>query len=126
MNRFARIDSQKKIPIFEALGQIRVNRVFSPIRIEIRAVRVQSSLLSHFLKGRSAKKNSVFFFPKRESIRANRPTKVHIWAVIWGGAKRMGGGKTYQRTRSPENFWAPPKELLVRSVVDFCTGKTER
>ena len=45
--RFARIDSQKK-PIFEALGQIRANRVFSPIRIEIRVIRVQSSLLSIF------------------------------------------------------------------------------
>ena len=38
-----------------------------------------------------------------------------------GGCKTYGGGKTYQRTRSPENFWTPPKELLVCSVVDFCT-----
>ena len=29
----------------------------------------------------------------------------------------------YQRTRSPENFWTLPKELLVCSVVDFCAGK---
>ena len=35
------------------------------------------------------------------------------------------GRKTYQRTRPPEKFWTPPKELLVCSVVDFCTGKTE-
>ena len=42
-----------------------------------------------------------------------------------GGCKTYGGWKTYQRTRSPENFWTPPKELLVCSVVDFCTGKTE-
>ena len=42
------------------------------------------------------------------------------------GCKTYGGRKTYQRTRSPENFWTPPKELLVCSVVDFCTGKTER
>ena len=28
-----------------------------------------------------------------------------------------------ERTRSPENFWTPPKELLVCSVVDFCTQK---
>ena len=42
-----------------------------------------------------------------------------------GGCKTYGGRKTYQRTRSPENFWTPPKELLVCSAVDFCTGKTE-
>ena len=42
-----------------------------------------------------------------------------------GGCKTYGGWKTYQRTRSPENFWTPPKELLVCSVVVFCTGKTE-
>ena len=59
--------------IFEALGQIRAKRVFSPIRIEIRAVRVQSSLLSHFF-GRLIPKKEVFL--KRESIPANRPTKV--------------------------------------------------
>ena len=41
-----------------------------------------------------------------------------------GGCKTYGGRKTYQRTRSPENCWTPPKELLVCSVVDFCTGKT--
>ena len=41
-----------------------------------------------------------------------------------GGGKRMG--ETYQRTRSAENFWTPPKELLVCSVVEFCTGKTEQ
>ena len=46
--------------IFEALGQIRVNRVFSPIRIEIRMIRVQSSLLSQFF-GRSIRKKEVFF-----------------------------------------------------------------
>ena len=40
-----------------------------------------------------------------------------------GRCKTYGGRKTYQRTRSPENFWTPPKELLVCSVVDFCTGK---
>ena len=41
-----------------------------------------------------------------------------------GGCKTYGGRKTYQRKRSPENFWTPPKELLVCSVVDFCTGKS--
>ena len=45
---FLRIDSQKKMPILEALGQIRANRVFSRIRIQIRVIRVQSSLLSIF------------------------------------------------------------------------------
>ena len=47
------------------------------------------------------------------------------WHRDMGGCKTYGGRKTYQRTRSPENFWTPPKELLVCSVVDFCTGKTE-
>ena len=90
--RFARIDSResirKKKPIFEALGEIRANRVFSPIRIEIRVSRAHSSLLSIFWKVDSQKR---FFFrsenrfaenirdshaiPNRESIRANRPTK---------------------------------------------------
>ena len=41
---------RKKKPIFEALSQIRANRVFSPIRIQIRVIRVQSSLLSIFWK----------------------------------------------------------------------------
>ena len=43
-----------------------------------------------------------------------------------GGCKTYGGRKTYQRTYPPEKFWTPPKELLVCSVVDFCTGKTEQ
>ena len=75
--RFAdsRESTRRKIPIFEALGQIRANRVFSPIRIEILVIRVQSSLLSHLKKifGRSIHEKEVF--SKRESIRANRPTK---------------------------------------------------
>ena len=33
-------ESIPSIPIIEALGQIRANRVFSPIRIEIRVIRV--------------------------------------------------------------------------------------
>ena len=44
------------MPIFEALGLIRANRVFSPIRIDIRAIHIQSSLLSYVLEGRFAKK----------------------------------------------------------------------
>ena len=39
-----------------------------------------------------------------------------------GGYKTYGGRKTYQRTRPPEKFGTPPKELVVCSVVDFCTG----
>ena len=38
----------------------------------------------------------------------NNPTcaRSHIWGLpIWGGGKTYGGRKTYQRTRSPENFW---------------------
>ena len=58
---FVRIDSQKKTTIFEALGQIRANRVFSPIRIEIRVIRVQSPPLSHFVEGRFTKEGLFFF-----------------------------------------------------------------
>ena len=47
------------------------------------------------------------------------------WAVIWGGAKRMGGGKPTRERALPEKFWTPPKKLLVCSVVDFCTGKKQ-
>ena len=47
------------------------------------------------------------------------------WAVIWGGAKRMGE-ETHRTTHPPEKFRTPPKELLVCSVIDFCTGKTEQ
>ena len=53
---------RKKMPIFVALGKIRANRVFSPIRIEIRVIRVQSSLLFHFLEGRFGQKKRFFFF----------------------------------------------------------------
>ena len=56
------------------------------------------------------------FFVSPPSVRLGRDM---------GGCKTYGGWKTYQRTRSPKNFWTPPKELLVCSVVDFCTGKTE-
>ena len=49
------------MPIFEALGQIRANRVFSPIRVEIRAIRVQSC----FLEGRCA--NGGFFEARIDS-----------------------------------------------------------
>ena len=87
--RLARIDSResicKKIPIFEALRQICTNQVFSPIRIDIRAIRVQSSLLSIFWKVDSQKKG----FSKRELIRANRPTKLICLAgVSHSDAKR--------------------------------------
>ena len=40
-----------------------------------------------------------------------------------GWCKTYGGRKMYQRTRPPEKIWTPPKQLLVCSVVDFCTGK---
>ena len=60
---------KKQVPIFEGLGQIRANRVFSPIRIEIRVIRVLSSLL--YISGRSIRKKQIFsfFFSKRESTR---------------------------------------------------------
>ena len=58
---------RKKEPIFEALGPIRANRILSEIRIQIRLIRVQSSLLSIFWKVDS--QNQFFFFSKRESIR---------------------------------------------------------
>ena len=43
-----------------------------------------------------------------------------------GGCKTYGVRKTYQRTRPPEKFWTPPKQLLVHSVVDLYAGKTEQ
>ena len=46
----ARESISKKKPIFEAIGQIGANRVLSPIRIQIRVIRVRSSLLSIFGK----------------------------------------------------------------------------
>ena len=60
----------------------------------------------------------------KQEVLAGCPTP-HALATDMGECKTYGGKKTCQRTRSPENFWAPPKELLVYSVVDFCTGKTE-
>ena len=36
-----------------------------------------------------------------------------IWTMICGVQNVWGGGEMYQRTRSPENFWTSPKELLV-------------
>ena len=45
---------RKRCLFFEALGPTRMNRVFSPIRIEIRGIRVQSSPPSHFLEGQLA------------------------------------------------------------------------
>ena len=64
--RFAdsRESIRKKEPIFEALGQISANHVVSPIRIRIRVIRVQSSLLSIFWKVNSQNKE---FFDSRES-----------------------------------------------------------
>ena len=53
---------RKKRPKFLALGQIRANRVFSPIRI---AIRIQSLLLPLFLEGRFAKETFFFFFEVR-------------------------------------------------------------
>ena len=51
--------------------------------------------------------------------------------VVWGndmggGAKRMGGGKRTRERTLPKISWTHPKGLLVCSVVDFCTGKTEQ
>ena len=68
---FERIDSResirREISIFEALGQIRANRVFSPIRFEIRAIRAQSSLLSGPVFGRTIRKKEVFFEARIDS-----------------------------------------------------------
>ena len=87
--RFAdsRESIRRKMAIFEALGQIRANRVFSPIRIESRVICVQS-LAAIPIFGRSNSQRGGFFFETRidsqenirdsranhESIRANRPT----------------------------------------------------
>ena len=63
-------ESTRKIPIFEALRQIRANRVFSSIRTEIRVFRVQSSLLIPF-SGRSIRKNEVFSKARIDSQRTS-------------------------------------------------------
>ena len=67
---------RKRIPILDALGQIRANRVFSPIRIEICAIRVQSSLLSHVSEGRFAKKEVIFFFRSENRFARIGPLRV--------------------------------------------------
>ena len=54
------------------------------------------------------------------------PFSATLWAVTWGGAKRMGGGGKRTRERTlPKIFGPLQKELLVCSVVAFRTGKTE-
>ena len=64
---------------------------------------------------------------KRNQLRRNMARTRPNWAMIWGGGcKTYGGRKTYQRTRPPEKFWTPPKELLVCSVQKFVQEKTER
>ena len=35
------------------------------------------------------------------------------WAMIWGGAKRMGGAKRTGQHTLQKSFQTPPKELLV-------------
>ena len=69
---------------FAALSQIRANRVFSPIRIEICVICTQSSLLSHFLEGRFA-----IFFQSEKRFAENRPTKIK---KFWQGVFFWGGG----------------------------------
>ena len=81
-------------------------------------------------------KISVFFL--QENLHVHKISRFRrgggvFW--VWGGGvgsadfsgdfSEYGGSKTYQRTRSPEHVWTPPKELLVCSVMDFCTGKTK-
>ena len=76
-NRFFANRFGTKKPIFEALGQIRANRVFSPIRIQIRVIRAQSSLLSIFWKVDSQKK---FFFRSENRFARIGPLRS---CVIW-------------------------------------------
>ena len=59
---------------------------------------------------------------ERKRYKMDWSTLANTWAVIWGGAKRMGEEENVPEN---DNFWTPPKELLVCSVVDFCTGKTK-
>ena len=47
------------------------------------------------------------------------------WVLGRSLCKTYGGGNVPERTL-PKNFWTPPTELLVCSVVDFSTGKTEQ
>ena len=65
--RFARIDSQKKTSIFEALGQIRANRVFPPIRVQLRVIRIQFSLEGRFAKRICFRSENRFRIDSRES-----------------------------------------------------------
>ena len=70
-SRFAQIDSQKQNYFWSTWLNSHESCLLSDSP-KIRVIRVQSSLLSIFWKVDSQKKG---FFLKRESIRANRPTK---------------------------------------------------
>ena len=43
-----------------------------------------------------------------------------------GGSKTYLGGKRTRERTLQIDFWAPPKELLVCSVLGLCKGRTEQ
>ena len=109
----------KKKPIFEALGQIRANRVFSPIRIQIRGViLVQSSLLSIFWKANSQKKGFFSFSSENRfarigplRTRRKRGTKTNKQNIslkkntTLPQTDKNPGKPTGQRGRQAEQAW---------------------
>ena len=101
--RLARIDSQKKkAPIFEALGQIRANRVFSPICIQTRVIRVQFSLLSIFWKVDSQKKRFEARIASRESAQ-----KIQFPVLPF----LVFGKKAWKTTPQNQGFLIPTETL---------------
>ena len=57
---------------------------------------------------------------ERQKLHSQRPPNYNNLGRDMGGCKTYGGWKTYQRTRSPENFWTPPKRaagLLCRGFL---------
>ena len=64
------------------VGRIRANRVFSPIRIEVRVICVQSSLRSHFSRGRFAKKTG-FIEARIDDRQITHLICVHLKHVLY-------------------------------------------
>ena len=77
----------KKTIFFEALGQIRANRVFPPIRILIRVNRAQSSLLSIFCFWKVDSQKEGFFEARIDSRESAH--KERIFVQILGGEELL-------------------------------------
>ena len=127
---------RKKEPIFEALGQVRANRGLSPIRIQIRVIRVQFSLLSIFWKVNSQNKGS---FRSENRFAENRPTKIwmlqycaslasnlrQVWTTPplrrppWDMNKHRGGLEKPASNNNDSNCWGAQMVLgrVVRALA---------